>query len=153
MSQFIPTFSASRSACGGCALHCATARSARPGMYGLHGRAISQDSVSGWSPESSREAESHGILLAMGGRAQGEVLGSVRVLLVEDERASAMVVEQHLAAIRSVQCRTQIATTLAEALERLSRERYDLVIALAGEPLECFRERRRDLRAALDRPD
>src|SRR2546425_437697 len=61
--------------------------------------------------------------------AQGEVLGSVRVLLVEDESASGMVVEQHLAAIRSVQCRTQIATTLEEALERLSRERYDLVIA------------------------
>src|SRR5947208_16385523 len=67
----------------------------------------------------------------MGGMAgaQGEVLGSVRVLLVEDERASAMVVEQHLAAISSVQCRTEIATTLAEALERLARERYDLIIA------------------------
>src|SRR5882672_5130266 len=67
----------------------------------------------------------------MGGRvvAQGEVLGSVRILLVEDERASAMVVEGHLAAIGSVQCHTQVATTLAQALERLSRERYDLVIA------------------------
>src|SRR5258707_14039597 len=65
----------------------------------------------------------------MGGRAQGEVLGTVRVLLVEDERSSAMVVQQHLAAIGSVQCRTELATTLAEALERLSRERYDLVIA------------------------
>src|SRR5438067_5787312 len=65
----------------------------------------------------------------MGGRPQGEVLGTVRVLLVEDERASAMVVQQHLAAIGSVQCRTELATTLAQALERLSRERYDLVIA------------------------
>jgi diguanylate cyclase (GGDEF)-like protein/PAS domain S-box-containing protein len=64
----------------------------------------------------------------MGG-AQAEVLGSVRVLLIEDERASSMVIEQHLASIKSVRCRTQIATTLAEALERLARERYDLIIA------------------------
>src|SRR5258706_9948704 len=40
-----------------------------------------------------------------------------------------MVVQQHLAAIGSVQCRTELATTLAEALERLSREPYDLVLA------------------------
>src|SRR5579859_4889508 len=67
----------------------------------------------------------------MGGRVEsGEaLLGSVRVLLVEDERASGMVIEQHLAAIRSVRCHTQLATTLKEALERLSRERFDLVIA------------------------
>jgi diguanylate cyclase (GGDEF)-like protein/PAS domain S-box-containing protein len=67
----------------------------------------------------------------MGGRGetQEELLGSVRVLLVEDERASAMVIQQHLAAIRSVRCHTQLATTLKEALDRLSRERYDLVIA------------------------
>src|SRR3954462_7056622 len=67
----------------------------------------------------------------MGGRPEspGESLGSVKVLLVEDERASGMVIEQHLAAIRSVRCHTQLATTLKEALERLSRERYDLVIA------------------------
>ncbi|HYR36678.1 MAG TPA: EAL domain-containing protein [Burkholderiales bacterium] len=67
----------------------------------------------------------------MGGKpgAQGEVLGSVRVLLVEDDQASGMIVEQHLAAIRSVQCRTQLVTTLTAALERLSRERYDLIIA------------------------
>src|SRR6267378_2582492 len=58
-----------------------------------------------------------------------EVLGSVRVLLIEDDRLSGMIVEQHLAAIRSVQCRTQLVATLGEALERLSRERYDLVIA------------------------
>src|SRR5436190_4344491 len=65
----------------------------------------------------------------MGGREPGQLIGSVRVLLVEDERASAMVIEQHLAAIGSVQCRTDVVATLAEALERLSRERYDLVIA------------------------
>src|SRR5258708_33596212 len=67
----------------------------------------------------------------MGGRVEsGEaLLGSVRVLLVEDERASGMVIEQHLAAIDSVHCHTQLVTTLKEALERLSRERFDLVIA------------------------
>ncbi|HTM62089.1 MAG TPA: EAL domain-containing protein [Burkholderiales bacterium] len=67
----------------------------------------------------------------MGGRGdlQEELLGSVKVLLVEDERASGMVIEQHLAAIRSVRCHTQLVTTLKEALDRLSRERYDLVIA------------------------
>src|SRR3954471_23256443 len=65
-----------------------------------------------------------------GGAERGDaLLGSVRVLLVEDERASGMVVEQHLAAIRSVRCHTQLVTTLKEALDRLSRERYDLVIA------------------------
>ena len=58
-----------------------------------------------------------------------EVLGSVRVLLVEDDRLSGMIVEQHLAAIRSVKCRTDLVMTLGDALDRLSRERYDLVIA------------------------
>src|SRR3954463_8760943 len=65
----------------------------------------------------------------MGGNEREALLGSVRVLLVEDERASGMVVEQHLAAIRSVRCHTQLVPTLKEALDRLSRERYDLVIA------------------------
>jgi len=67
----------------------------------------------------------------MGGRGEApeESLGSVKVLLVEDERASGMVIEQHLAAIRSVRCHTHLVTSLKEALERLSRERYDLVIA------------------------
>src|SRR3954467_1066368 len=71
----------------------------------------------------------------MGGRPESpeESLGSVKVLLVEDERASGMVIEQHLAAIRSVRCHTHLVTTLKEALDRLSRERYDLVIA--GLPL------------------
>ncbi|HEY5898320.1 MAG TPA: PAS domain S-box protein, partial [Burkholderiales bacterium] len=65
----------------------------------------------------------------MKGGAANEKLGTVRVLLVEDERASAMVVEQHLRAIDSVQCRTQVAPTLKEALGRLAHERFDLVIA------------------------
>src|SRR3954464_5770679 len=65
----------------------------------------------------------------MGGNEREAMLGSVRVLLVEDERASGMVIEQHLAAIRSVRCHTQLATTLKEALGRLARERYDPGIA------------------------
>src|SRR4051812_2343697 len=64
----------------------------------------------------------------MGG-IPGDLIGSVRVLLVEDERASAMVIEQHLASIVSVRCRTERVATLAQARERLSRERYDLVVA------------------------
>jgi len=63
------------------------------------------------------------------GGVQGSLIGTVRVLLVEDERASAMVIEQHLASIRSVRCRTELVTTLAQARERLTRERYDLVLA------------------------
>jgi diguanylate cyclase (GGDEF)-like protein/PAS domain S-box-containing protein len=65
----------------------------------------------------------------MRGGPAGERLGTVRVLLVEDERATAMVVEERLAAIASVECRTQHATTLREALVRLARERFDLVVA------------------------
>ena len=63
------------------------------------------------------------------GGVQGSLIGTVRVLLVEDERASAMVIEQHLAAIGSVRCRTETVGTLAQARERLSRERYDLVLS------------------------
>src|SRR6185295_19152162 len=65
----------------------------------------------------------------MGAGVEGNLIGSVRVLLVEDERASAMVIEQHLASIRSVRCRTELVTTLGQARERLMRERYDLVLA------------------------
>jgi diguanylate cyclase (GGDEF)-like protein/PAS domain S-box-containing protein len=64
----------------------------------------------------------------MGGNQAG-LIGSVRVLLVEDERASAMVIEQHLASVGSVRCRTERVATLAQARERLARERYDLVLA------------------------
>jgi PAS domain S-box-containing protein len=63
------------------------------------------------------------------GGVQGSLIGTVRVLLVEDERASAMVIEQHLATIGSVRCRTETVGTLALARERLSRERYDLVLS------------------------
>jgi diguanylate cyclase (GGDEF)-like protein/PAS domain S-box-containing protein len=63
------------------------------------------------------------------GGVQGSLIATVRVLLVEDERASAMVIEQHLLSIRSVRCRTEIVTTLAQARDRLTRERYDLVLA------------------------
>src|SRR4051812_25300595 len=65
----------------------------------------------------------------MGGNQAGNLIGAVRVLLVEDERASALVIEQHLASIRSVRCRTDVVGTLASARERLGRERYDLVLA------------------------
>ena len=67
------------------------------------------------------------MLPGMGG--EREKLGTVRVLLVEDDRASAMVVEGHLAAIASVQCEVRIATTLREAVAELRRTRFDLVIA------------------------
>src|SRR6476659_6418687 len=67
----------------------------------------------------------------MGGREESreELLGSVKVLLVEDERASGMVIEQHLAAIRSVRCHTHLVATRTGARERLSSERYELGIA------------------------
>jgi diguanylate cyclase (GGDEF)-like protein/PAS domain S-box-containing protein len=58
-----------------------------------------------------------------------EALGAVRVLVVEDDRASAMVVERHLAAIASVACQVEVAPSLAGALARLERERFDLIIA------------------------
>src|SRR5919205_831277 len=57
------------------------------------------------------------MLPSMGG--EREKLGAVRVLLVEDDRASAMVVQGHLAAIASVHCELRIATTLCEALAEL----------------------------------
>src|SRR3954471_18385444 len=65
----------------------------------------------------------------MGGIEGGDLIGTVRVLLVEDERASAMVIERYLATIGSVRCRTECVATLAQARERLARERYDLVLA------------------------
>src|SRR5437763_5593298 len=58
-----------------------------------------------------------------------ETVGTVRVLVVEDDRASAMVIERHLAAIRSVQCEVEFVSSLAAALSQLSRARFDLVIA------------------------
>jgi diguanylate cyclase (GGDEF)-like protein/PAS domain S-box-containing protein len=64
----------------------------------------------------------------MGG-IPGELLGAVRVLLVEDDRTTAMVIESHLGAITSVRCTTDVVSTLAQARERLATLRYDLVIA------------------------
>jgi len=55
--------------------------------------------------------------------------GEVRVLLIEDDRATAMVLEHKLAAVTTVRCRLTLAATLAEARARLARERFDLVIA------------------------
>src|SRR5947199_10218433 len=90
----------------------------------------------------------------MGGRGEAgdALLGSVRVLLVEDERASGMVIEQHLAAIRSVRCHTQLVTTLNEALERLARERYDLIIADLHLPDSAAAETVATLVRACDHP-
>jgi diguanylate cyclase (GGDEF)-like protein/PAS domain S-box-containing protein len=54
---------------------------------------------------------------------------SVRILLIEDERASAMVVEEHLRRVGGVQCAVRLEGTLAGALARLAREPFDLVVA------------------------
>ncbi|HET7672710.1 MAG TPA: PAS domain S-box protein, partial [Burkholderiales bacterium] len=64
----------------------------------------------------------------MGG-IPGELLGAVRVLLIEDERTTAMVIERHLSSITSVRCTTDVVSTLAQARERLAAVRYDLVIS------------------------
>src|SRR3954468_6861330 len=88
----------------------------------------------------------------MGGIEGGDLIGTVRVLLVEDERASAMVIEQHLASIRSVRCRTERVATLAQARERLSRERYDLVLADLHLPDSAAAETIAKLVRACDHP-
>ena len=88
----------------------------------------------------------------MGAGAEGNLIGSVRVLLVEDERASAMVIEQHLASIRSVRCRTELVTTLAQARDRLMRERYDLVLADLHLPDSAASETIAKLVRACDHP-
>ncbi len=53
----------------------------------------------------------------------------LRILLIEDERASAMVLEQHVRAVDGVQCAITLETTLAGALARLAAERFDLLVA------------------------
>jgi diguanylate cyclase (GGDEF)-like protein/PAS domain S-box-containing protein len=53
----------------------------------------------------------------------------VRILLVEDEGTSAMIVELHLRAIEGVQCTVEVASTLAGGLAKLARQRFDLVVA------------------------
>ena len=78
------------------------------------------------------------------GENKGKPARAVRVLLVEDDRSSAMVVEQHLRAMASVKCQLDTACTLEQALERLSRERFDLIIAdlhLPDSPAEQTIER------------
>src|SRR5919197_528064 len=67
------------------------------------------------------------MLRAMGG--ESATLGTVRVLLIEDDSSSAMVVQAHLAAIASVQCEVELVHTLREALARLGERHFDLVIA------------------------
>jgi diguanylate cyclase (GGDEF)-like protein/PAS domain S-box-containing protein len=58
----------------------------------------------------------------------GGPVAAVRVLLVEDERASAMLVERRLESIAAVRCTVDHASHVAEALDKLKRGRYDLVI-------------------------
>ena len=53
----------------------------------------------------------------------------VRILLIEDDRATAMVLERQLAGVKTVSCRLTLAATLAEAHKLLAQERFDLVIA------------------------
>jgi diguanylate cyclase (GGDEF)-like protein/PAS domain S-box-containing protein len=53
----------------------------------------------------------------------------LRILLVEDERASAMVVEEHLRAVEGVDCAVTLEGTLAGALARLAGQSFDLVVA------------------------
>jgi len=67
------------------------------------------------------------MLRDMGG--ESATLGTVRVLLIEDESASAMVVQAQLAAIASVQCEVEVVRTLRDALARLAQRQFDLVIA------------------------
>src|SRR5438094_470573 len=67
------------------------------------------------------------MLRDMGG--ESATFGTVRVLLIEDESASAMVVQAQLAAIASVQCEVEVVRTLRDALARLAQRQFDLVIA------------------------
>ena len=56
-------------------------------------------------------------------------MSEVRVLLLEDDRSTAMVVERRLRAVESVTCSVECVGTLAQARELLARGRFDLVIA------------------------
>ena len=56
-------------------------------------------------------------------------LTAVRVLLVEDERASAMVVEGQLLAMTTFRCDVHVAASLREARAALAQRAFDLVIA------------------------
>ncbi|HZS66303.1 MAG TPA: PAS domain S-box protein, partial [Burkholderiales bacterium] len=57
------------------------------------------------------------------------MLGTVRVLLIEDDSASAIVVKAQLSAIASVRCDVEVVHTLREALARLAEQHFDLVIS------------------------
>jgi diguanylate cyclase (GGDEF)-like protein/PAS domain S-box-containing protein len=56
-------------------------------------------------------------------------MNEVRVLLLEDDRSTAMVVERRLRAVEAVTCSVECVQSLAQARERLARGRFDLVIA------------------------
>ncbi|HYX66970.1 MAG TPA: EAL domain-containing protein [Burkholderiales bacterium] len=53
----------------------------------------------------------------------------LRVLLLEDERSSAIVLDAHLRSVEGVQCRVELEGTLAGALARLAAAPFDLVVA------------------------
>src|SRR6185295_8562411 len=55
-------------------------------------------------------------------------LTAVRVLLVEDERSSAMVLEGQLLAMTAFRCEVRIAASLREARAELAKRAFDLVI-------------------------
>ena len=63
----------------------------------------------------------------MGG--ESATLGTVRVLLIEDDSASAIVVKAQLSAIASVRCDVEVVHTLREALAHLTEQHFDLVIS------------------------
>src|SRR4051812_2930481 len=126
MSRSTATSSASRSACGASVPRCAIASRAAPrGVYGLLARATSQDSARRWSRASFRAVEP-GYPPGMGG--SDVALTAVRVLLVEDDRASAMVVEGQLLAMTTFRCEVQVAASLREARAALAGRAFDLVI-------------------------
>ncbi|HSU77201.1 MAG TPA: PAS domain S-box protein, partial [Burkholderiales bacterium] len=62
----------------------------------------------------------------MGG--ESAALGEVRVLLIEDDSASAIIVQAQLGAIASVKCDVEVVHTLRDALARLAQQPFDLVI-------------------------
>src|SRR5919197_5964510 len=71
------------------------------------------------------------MLRAMGG--ESATLGTVRVLLIEDDSSSAMVVQAHLAAIASVQCEVELVHTRTLESLRRSEERFRSLTALSSD--------------------
>jgi diguanylate cyclase (GGDEF)-like protein/PAS domain S-box-containing protein len=53
----------------------------------------------------------------------------LRVLLVEDDRSSALVVERHLLAVAGVRCSIEHAASVGAALAALGRQSFDLIVA------------------------